>query len=316
VAMAGDLSQPRFGLSEEAFDGLARRVDVIYHSGAQPNHLYPYAALKAVHVQGTQEVLRLAALGPVKPVHSLSTLNVFANEAYAEAGVVTESDPPAHATELYGGYAQSKWAGDRLVAGAQERGIPTTIYRPGFISGASESGHSNLADMVCRLLKACIELEAAPDVSMEIDWVPVDVVSRAIVALSQRPEAAGRAYHLVHPEPVAWRDLVDGLRSRGYAIRSLTYEAWKEALLARAGHDPEHPLYPLVHMFTASDEGPTPLLEMFFQGRMPHFECRETYRTLEGKLDCPPLSALMETSLAYFVKTGFLSEPGGLIERG
>ena len=316
VAVPGDLSKPRFGLSEEAFDALARRVDVIYHSGAQPNHLYPYAALRAVHVQGVEDVLRLAALGPVKPVHSLSTLNLYATEAYAEAGVVTERDLPGHATELYGGYAQSKWAGDRLVEAARDRGIPTTIYRPGFISGASDTGHSNLADMVCRLLKACIELEAAPDVSMEIDWVPVDVVSGAIVALSLRPEAANRAYHLVHAEPVAWRDVVAGLQHRGYPIRLLPYDEWKAVLLARAGHDAEHPLYPLVHMFTADAEGPTPLLEMFFQGRMPHFDCSETTRTLAGKVACPPLSALMDTAFAYFLKTGFLSAPGGVVEHG
>lgn len=316
VAVPGDLSKPRFGLSEEAFDTLARRVDVIYHSGAQPNHLYPYAALRAVHVQGVQDVLRLAAIGPVKPVHSLSTLNLYATEAYADAGVVTERDVPGHATELFGGYAQSKWAGDRLVEAARDRGIPTTIYRPGFISGASDTGHSNLADMVCRLLKACIELEAAPDVAMEIDWVPVDVVSGAIVALSLRPEAANRAYHLVHAEPVAWRDVVAGLQHRGYPIRLLPYDAWKDALLARAGHDAEHPLYPLVHMFTANPEGPTPLLEMFFQGRMPHFDCKETTRMLEGKVACPPLSALMDTAFAYFLKTGFLSAPGGVVEHG
>ncbi|MNX06876.1 Phthiocerol/phenolphthiocerol synthesis polyketide synthase type I PpsA [compost metagenome] len=315
VAVVGDLAQPRFGLSEEAFDALSQRVDVLYHSGAQPNHLYPYAALRAVHVQGTQEVLRLASMGPVKPVHSLSTLNLFASEAYAESGVVTESDAPGHATELFGGYAQSKWVGDRLVTSANARGIPTTIYRPGFISGASKTGHANLSDMVCRLLKACIELEAAPDVEMAIDWVPVDVVSRAIVALSRRPEAAGRAYHLVHPEPLSWRSLVDGLRHRGYAIRLLPYADWKRDLLERAGKDPEHPLFPLVHMFTAGDAGPKPLLEMFFQGRMPHFECRETYRTLEGTVECPPLEALMETAFGYFVKTGFIPAPGGVVER-
>lgn len=318
VAVVGDLAQPGFGLTEEAFEALAMRVEAIYHSGAQPNHLYPYAALRAVHAGGTREVLRLAAMGPVKPVHSLSTLNLFATDAYAAAGVVTERDEPGHPSELFGGYAQSKWVSDRLVSGAQALGIPTTVYRPGFISGASKTGHSNLADMVCRLLKACIELSAAPDVDLSIDWIPVDVVSQAIVSLSRRPDSAGKAYHLVHPEPVPWRGIVSALQQKGFPIRLMSYEAWKQELLERAGKDPEHPLYPLVHMFTATETGPTPLLEMFFQGRMPDFDCQETFRDLSGEVACPPMDILLETAFAYFMGVGFIAAPvvGGPRERG
>ncbi len=318
VPVVGDLAQPRLGLTEEAFEALAMRVEAIYHSGAQPNHLFPYAALRAVHAGGTREVLRLAAMGPVKPVHSLSTLNLYATDAYAAAGVVTERDEPGHPSELFGGYAQSKWVSDRLVAAASARGIPTTVYRPGFISGASKTGHSNLADMVCRLLKACIELSAAPDVDLEIDWIPVDVVSQAIVSLSRRPDSAGKAYHLVHPEPVPWRGIVEGLQRKGFAIRLMPYADWKQELLERAGKNPEHPLYPLVHMFTSAQTGPTPLLEMFFQGRMPHFDCQETFRGLSGEVACPPMEALLEAAFAYFVGVGFIAAPlvGGRREQG
>ncbi|MNT56838.1 hypothetical protein D3C72_1941720 [compost metagenome] len=88
-------------------------------------------------------------------------------------------------------------------------------------------------------------------------------------------------------------------------------------MLEKAGKDSGHPLYPLVHMFTASETGPTPLLEMFFQGRMPRFDCRETFEGLAGDLVCPPQEALLETAFAYFVRSGFLAAPipGGALER-
>ncbi len=61
IPLLGDLSQPLLGLSVEHFRELATKIDCIYHNGAQVNFTYPYPALKAANVLGTQEILRLAA---------------------------------------------------------------------------------------------------------------------------------------------------------------------------------------------------------------------------------------------------------------
>src|SRR5262249_49779917 len=77
TAVRGDLAETRFGLAEAAFGELARRVDAIYHAGAAVNCLRPYRALRASNVQGTEEVLRLAASERTKPLHHISSLSVF-----------------------------------------------------------------------------------------------------------------------------------------------------------------------------------------------------------------------------------------------
>ena len=58
---------------------------MIYHGGANVNLLYPYAALHSTNVQGTHEILKLATMSSPKPVHYLSTLDVF--ESLAGTGV-------------------------------------------------------------------------------------------------------------------------------------------------------------------------------------------------------------------------------------
>ncbi|TMD63194.1 MAG: amino acid adenylation domain-containing protein, partial [Chloroflexi bacterium] len=81
VAVKGDLAEPLLGLSQEQFEELAETLEVIYHNGALVNTLYPYQELKAPNVLGTQEILRLATHGKVKPLHYISTLSVFSHTA-------------------------------------------------------------------------------------------------------------------------------------------------------------------------------------------------------------------------------------------
>ena len=66
VPVAGDLGEPLFGMTREAFGELAREVDVVIHAGAVVNLVYPYQALAPANVGGTREVLRLACLRGVQ----------------------------------------------------------------------------------------------------------------------------------------------------------------------------------------------------------------------------------------------------------
>ena len=95
VPLAGDLAEPRLGLSDKAFRDLARGVDVIYHAGALVNFIYPYQELRAANVAGTREVIRLAGLYRGIPVHYVSTTAVLAGLGVAGTRKVTEETPLA-----------------------------------------------------------------------------------------------------------------------------------------------------------------------------------------------------------------------------
>src|SRR4029078_153461 len=122
----GDLAAPRFGLSEEAFRVLAGRVDALYHNGAWVNFTYPYKILKPSNVLGTVEVLRLAALGRVKPVHYISSIAGIPEieYGYREDPTVLEDDHLDSISGLFGGYGETKWVGEQLCRSARSRGIP------------------------------------------------------------------------------------------------------------------------------------------------------------------------------------------------
>src|SRR5581483_7736038 len=132
VPLVGDLRQPLLGLPRERFEAIAGEMDAVYHCGALVNFAYPYAALKAANVLGTQEVLRLACSGRTKVLHYVSSMMIFAS-AETAPGTVRENDVPK-TTRLYTGYAETKWVAERLVTSARSRGLPVCIYRSGTVT--------------------------------------------------------------------------------------------------------------------------------------------------------------------------------------
>ncbi|MGK7876876.1 MAG: amino acid adenylation domain-containing protein [Xenococcaceae cyanobacterium] len=311
VPVLGDLSQPLLGLSEQQFRKLATEIDLIYHNGAFVNLIYPYAALRAANVFGTKEILKLASQIKVKPVHFISTLDVFQSPRYAEMPVILEEDELADPEGLSDGYAQSKWVAEKLVIAARSRGIPTCIYRPGMITGHSQTGAAQTNDLVCRLIKGLIQLSSAPDLDLEMSLTPVDYVSRAIIDLSRQPASLGKAFHLVSPHPVTFYRLVNGIRALGYSIQLTDYDQWQAQLLKAASSQAENALSPLLFLFTEwVSENQLSYLETSALVSRP-FDCRNTLAGLAGtSIACPPIDhKLLRAYFSYFIQSNFLEAP-------
>jgi len=292
VPVLGDLAQPRLGLSPRKFDALADAVDAVYHNGALVNFLFPYEEMRATNVGGTTEILRLATRGALKPVHFVSSLSVFFTSRYA-GKTVAESETPTGAEHLpLQGYAQSKWVAERLISLARERGIPATSYRPVFIGWHSRTGEYNPDDFLCRFIQACMLLGAAPEIDMNLMIAPVDYVSAATVALSRRPDAAGKNYHLTHSSRVTWSDLLELLGETRHRVARVPYASWRERLVvAAASESGKGPLRTLVPLFPPGemDESVT---ELMSAGRAPVFDSAATRADLApSEIACPALDA-------------------------
>ena len=143
------------GLGASVFMELADTVDVIFHSGALVNFIYPYRMLKDTNVTGTQEALRLAVTGKAKRFHHVSTFNVYDNSSFF-GKEVREDDPLSDPSGYLLGYSESKWVAEKLVREAFFRGVQGAIYRPGEITGSSEAGIWRVNDLVIRSLLASL----------------------------------------------------------------------------------------------------------------------------------------------------------------
>ncbi|MEG4044872.1 amino acid adenylation domain-containing protein [Microcoleus sp. Pol17_C1] len=303
IPIAGDLSQPLLGLSEEQFRVLASKIDVIYHNGAFVKFTYPYSVLKPANVLGTQEVLRLASQSKLKPVHLISTISVFSARGESGIKVVREEDELTPGENLKGAYTQTKWVAEKLVEVARDRGIPVSIYRPGRISGDSQTGACNPSDLLYRLMAGCVQLGCAPDDDKLMNVAPVDYVSRAIVHLSSQKELLGKTFHLVNTQSFQMSELLGWIGSMGYPIKRVSSETWQAEIINRAGSSPENALYPLVGLFS----------EKVSEAEMPksatlQFDCQNALKGLSGTdIICPQADAsLFRTYFSYLVDCGLI----------
>ncbi|MEP6490690.1 amino acid adenylation domain-containing protein [Microcoleus vaginatus GB2-A3] len=297
IPVLGDLSQPFLGLTSNEFYALASQIDIIYHNGASINLVYPYSALKAVNVLGTQEVLRLACLVKIKPLHFVSTVAVLCTPGYYQVKAVYEHDQLGNGNEFQQGYDRSKWVAEKLVMTAHSKGLPVYIYRPGFISGDSQTGISHTADLISRMLKGCIQMGKTPDLDILLDMTPVDYVSQAIVHLSKQKELVGKAFHLVNPHPISWNQLCDSIRSFGHSLERIPYEQWHCDLLKVVDNSPENALHPLVSLFSDETVSAQTIT-------LPCFDSQNVIDGLVGScISCPPIDErLLNTYLSYLLK--------------
>ncbi|WP_046496888.1 type I polyketide synthase [Streptomyces odonnellii] len=292
--LAGDLAEPRFGLAEDTFDGLAVTVDVVYHAGATVHWLHPYPALKAANVGGTEEILRLAARHRTVPVHYVSTVGVF-NGPVTPGVPLKVTDPTGPAEALPSGYLQSKWVAEQVLDLARERGIPVSVYRVDVISGDQVNGACQTRDFVWLTLKGLLQSGAVPSgTGGRFHLLPADYVSAAILGVSRDPGSAGGTFHLFNRSSLSLADCVERLRGLGYELRDTGREEWTEAVRS----DRDNALLPLLHAF----EMMTTDTDAFY----PPIDTAETDRALAGTgIVCPPLTGeLFDKYVEFFVAEG------------
>jgi amino acid adenylation domain-containing protein/thioester reductase-like protein len=315
IPLLGDLSKPFLGLNHQKFQDLASKLDLIYHSGAFVNLAYPYSVLRATNVLGTQEILRLASLGKVTPVHFISTIDVLKPLIFNNPTPISEDERLVDGEKLTEGYTQTKWVAEQLVMAAQSRGIPACIYRPGMISGHSQTGAYQTNDLIARIIKGMIQLGAAPDLDQWVNITPIDYASKAIVHLSRQQESLGKAFHIVNPHPLPWKQLVSEIRSFGYSIQLQQNEKWQAELL-ELDSSQENVLNPIKSLFTEKDsQTQMTYLETFLLTAQA-FDYQNTLNGLKRtSIVCPPAdSKLLSAYFSYFIRCGFLASSLGNVE--
>ncbi|MGL5795316.1 MAG: thioester reductase domain-containing protein [Waterburya sp.] len=305
IAVVGDLSQPLLGLSRDRFNAIAKGVDVIYHNGAWVNFTYPYSQLKAANVLGTQEVLRLAVTSKVKPVHFISTIGVV-GAADRQLETIEEDTPIHHSENIEDGYTQSKWVAEKLVTLGRDRGIPISIYRPGRISGHSQTGVCNSDDHTFRMIRGCIQLGSVPQDDSMVNLTPVDYAVAAIAHLSSQPGSLGKTFHIFNPQPTPWEEVVNSVISLGYPLKQIDYQQWRKQLLTALEKSPDNALFPLISTFTANETNSNPEAEIDRQ--------LDAQNTMSGlvrtSINCPPCDRqLLSTYISYLINRGYLKQP-------
>lgn len=226
TALPADLARPHLGLGPARFAELAKSCDVIFHNAATVSIMRDYASLRAANTESTRELLRMASVRSV-PLHLVSTLSVAPPRGHSPE--VPEAFLPPHPGLVYG-YQQSKWASERLLEQAAERGLPVTLHRLGRVVGAPDTGYVNERDFLWSVLQSGIPAGILPDLFDAEVWTPVDYVARAVVRLSLTAPTSGTVFNHAPVPPLRLADLYDWVQEYGYAVKRLPLAQWRTEL--------------------------------------------------------------------------------------
>jgi len=269
---------------------------------------YPYHIARGPNVVGTQEALRLAADGKPKSFQYVSTLGVFHPLDMLGHTTLDERVQPAHGDKLATGYTQSKWVAEQLVGQAAARGLSTTIYRLGQVSGQRHSGVCQTDDFFWQVLKAGTEVGCITPaiVPSPISLAPVDFVSSAIVQLSRQRRSTSQVFHLINPQATTIDVVVSHMRQHGYAIELVPPAEWRVAMLAVAEQQPTSTAARLL-AFAWNSAAPDQPVSAAAAGGQPQYDCPITRVHLRNSAVAlpPPSDALLDTYIRYFIAVGF-----------
>ncbi|MEU0084689.1 amino acid adenylation domain-containing protein [Streptomyces sp. NPDC006274] len=309
AAVPGDLAEPRLGLPEEEFDRLARLVDVVHHPGGLVNFIYPYTHMRAANVEGTREIIRLAARYRNAPVHYTSTMAVVSGFGTAGVRHVTERTPAAHVDHLSVGYVESKWVAEALLQNAAKEGLPVAIYRAADISGDRETGAWNTATEMCAMKRFIVDTGTSPIAELPLDYTPVDCFAAAVAHIARKQLPAGEVYHLTNPGKVNVAVLTDRLRAHGHTIRDVPWNEWLDQVVKIAVEQPDHPMTPFAPLFIdRCSTGVMSVAEMYLETTFPVFTRDNVEAALrDSDIRIPPVDdEMLDRYIRYLTDIDFL----------
>jgi thioester reductase-like protein len=210
----GDVAEPGLGLPDAA--GLAREVVEIHHLAA----VYDLAVSKAlgerVNVEGTRQVLALAATAPrLEALHYVSTCYVSGRHP----GIFREADLD-EGQSFNNHYEETKFRAELLVRQAMEGGLPATVYRPSVVVGDSATGATQKYDGPYYVIRWILKQPAiallpvvGDPAAVRLNVVPRDFVVKALDRLAADPASRGRTFHLADPDPLTIDEIIRGIEA-------------------------------------------------------------------------------------------------------
>ncbi len=297
-ALPADLARPGLGLAPEDLSQLADTCDAIFHNAATVSIMREYGTLRTVNTESTRDLLRLAAPRAI-PLHYVSTLSVTPPVSHSPE--VRETFLAPHPGLRYG-YQQSKWASERLLEQAAERGLPVTVHRLGRVVGPGGTGLVNARDFLWSVLRAGIPAGIVPHLFEDEIWTPADYTAKSLVHLALT--TAGPVFNHAAVPRVRLSDVYDWVEEYGYPVRRLPLSQWRD-LLPRSA-DVAATTLAFFDSNETSGSGAPDL-------RLGHIHADNVRNGLRGTgITCPPVGRdLVFRYLDHCVTTGTLPATAG-----
>ena len=295
IAVSGDLSASKLGVSAEDLKALKGQISAVYHLAAVYDLAADEASQVRVNIDGTRNLVEFAQAIAAGHVHHVSSI--------AAAGLyegVFREDMFDEAEGLDHPYYRTKHDSEAIVRQACK--LPWTVYRPAAVVGDSTTGEMDKIDGPYYFFKLIQRMRQLlppwmPAIGLEggrLNIVPVDFVVAALVHISHAQQSiAGKCFHLVDPEGYRVGDVLGIFAKAAHAPKmNLFINAALFGFVPNSVRKGLLALAPVRRVWRAviKDLGlPEDILG--FINYPTRFDCRETDAALKGSgIACPNLN--------------------------
>ena len=294
IAVFGDLTSKKLGVSADDMKTLKGKVDHVYHLAAVYDLSADETSQVRVNIEGTRNAVEFAKAIDAGHLHHVSSI--------AAAGLyegVFREDMFDEADGLDHPYFMTKHESEGIVR--RESKVPWTVYRPALVVGDSHTGEMDKIDGPYYFFKLIQRMRQIlppwmPSVGLEggrINIVPVDFVVAALDHISHaKSDLDKKCFHLVDPSGYRVGDVLDIFSKAAHAPKmNLFINAALLGFIPKSVKKGLMALAPVKRVRAAilKDLGlPDDMLT--FINFPTRYDCRQALAALKGSgIECPPL---------------------------
>ena len=199
-----DLSQPGLGLHESDYSTVVSQVSHIVHCAWPVNFQLGLHSFEP-HIAGVQNLVQISLAVPSAEAAKF----IFCSSITAALGSPTSArilegpiEDLSYSSDL--GYGRSKLVAEHVIqAAANSVHANATILRIGQVVGDQKHGVWNENEMIPMIITSGLRMGKIPLIDMECEWLPVDVLAKAILEIAGISAPAS-----IHANPFPERQLI------------------------------------------------------------------------------------------------------------
>jgi thioester reductase-like protein len=300
--LAGDVTEPRLGLSDEAWKRVVQESNEFYHAAALTNLGAAWEEAERINLQGT-----IHALETAKEAASQGRLERF---FYFSTAFVAGSLTPIHALEdelpenpsFSNAYEATKFLAEKKVREALAGGLPATIFRPSIVVGDSVRGAVSEFNVIYPFFRLFLHgfLKRIPSrLENSFNIVPIDFVVKGSFFIARQKSSLGKTFHLVSEEPPTLQMILEVKKEKEYESFP-PVEVLDPDRFSLADLDPsEKEVFPTLKPYLG------------YLGSSLTFDTRNTRQVLEGSgISFPKTDlAFLKKIIDYALEKGYFVRP-------
>ncbi len=233
--LSGDITQEKFGLSNNDYSLLGQKIDTVINSAAIVKHYGKKDIFENINVTGTSNIIDFCKKFNKKLLHcsTLSLTRDLTKQKAKKENIKVFSEKDFYfGQNLNNLYISTKFKAEELIYKARLDGLKASCLRIGNISNRYSDGmfQKNIEEnAILSKLKSFIEIGYIPDylLNLTFDFTQVDMCSYAILKIANT-NIPYSTFHIINNNTIQMKTLIEIFKKLSINIEVVSEEKFME----------------------------------------------------------------------------------------